>query len=78
MKYRREIIGYVTTVIRKGFDKREASGWIARKAKQEIGAKDRARFIEIIETELGSLHEGNIARYRLLPEEFISWKKSWR
>ncbi len=78
VKYRREIIGYVTTVIRKGFDKREAAGWIARKAKQEIGAKDRARFIEIIETELGSLHEGNIARYRLLLEEFISWKKSWR
>jgi hypothetical protein len=78
VRYRREIIDYVTTVIREGFDKREAAGWIARKAKQEIGANDRARFIEIVETELGSLHEGNIARYRLLPEEFISWKESWR
>ncbi len=78
MKYRREIIDYVTTVIHEGFDKKEAAGWIARKAKQEIGADDRARFIEIVETELGSLHEGNIARYRLLPEEFRSWKDNWR
>lgn len=78
MNYRREIIEYVTTVIYEGFDKKEAAGWIARKAKQEISADDRARFIEIVETELGSLHEGNIARYRLLPEEFMSWKDNWR
>lgn len=78
MKYRKEITDYVTTVIREGFDKREATGWIAQKSKQEIRAEDRPRFIEIIETELGSLHEGNIARYRLRPAEFTSWKKSWR
>ena len=78
MRYRREIIDYVATVIREGFDKKEAAGWIARKAKQEIGADDRARFIEIVETELVSLHEGNIVRYRLLPKEFMSWKDNWR
>lgn len=78
MKYRREIIDYVATVIHKGFDKKEAAGWIARKAKEEISAGDRARFIEIVETELGSLHEGNIARYRLRPEKFMSWKDNWR
>lgn len=37
-----------------------------------------ARFIEIVETELGSLPEGNIARYRVLPEELMSWKENWR
>lgn len=78
VKYRKVIVEYVTTVVREGFDKGEAAGWIARKAKQGIGAADRARFIEIVETELGSLHEGNIARYRLQQAEFISWKESWR
>lgn len=78
VKYRKEIVEYVTTVIREGFDKREAVEWIVRKAKHEIGADDRARFIEIVETELGSLHEGNIARYRLQQAEFIAWKESWR
>lgn len=48
MKYRNEIIDYVTTVIREGFDKREATGWIAQKSKQEIRSEDRPRFIEII------------------------------
>jgi hypothetical protein len=78
IKYRKEIMDYVATVIHECFDKKEATGWIALKAKQEISADERARFIEIVETELGSLHEGNIARYRLLPEEFMSWKENWR
>lgn len=77
VKYRREIRDHVTTVVREGFDKREAANWLAQKAKQEIRADDCARFIEIVETELGGLHEGNIARYSLLPEEFISWKENW-
>ena len=37
---------------------------------ESILAEHRARFIEVIETELSSLHEGNIARYRLRPSEF--------
>jgi hypothetical protein len=77
VKYKKEIADYVTTVVREGFDKKAAAGWIAQKAKQEIDDHDRARFIEIVETELGSLHEGNIARYRLLPADFMSWKENW-
>lgn len=75
VKYRNQITEFVTTVVG-GVDKRDAANWIAGKAGKEIEAV--ARFIEIVETELGSLHEGNIARYRLLPAEFSSWKKGWR
>lgn len=78
VKYRTKITEFVTTVVRERFDKKQAAGWIAGKAGKEIEAVDRARFIEIIETELGSLHEGNIARYRLRPAEFSSWKEGWR
>jgi hypothetical protein len=78
VKYRKEIIDFVTSIIRGGFDKRQAAEWIAKKSKQVINTKDRARFIEIVETELGSLHEGNIARYRLRPAEFSAWKTDWR
>ena len=49
---------------------REAIRWIAREAGENIPEEDRARFIEVVETELSSLHEGNIARYRLRPSEF--------
>lgn len=30
----------------------------------------RARFVELVETEIMSLHEGNIARYKLRPTEY--------
>jgi hypothetical protein len=33
---------------------------------------------EIVERELLSLHEGNIARYQLRPMEYENWKKSWQ
>ena len=34
--------------------------------------------LEVVETELISLHEGNIARYRLRPSEFEAWYKNWK
>jgi len=37
---------------------------------------DRSRFIEIVETELMSLNEGNIARYRSKLSEFGEWKNN--
>ena len=50
----------------------------ATKAAEKIAKQDRARFVEVVETELLSLHEGNIARYRLRPGEFVDWKKHWK
>ena len=75
-KYRAHIKKFVAKVVLDCLDKRAAVGWIARKA-GPLPADDRDRFIEIIETELGSLHEGNIARYHLRTAEFKNWKQSW-
>jgi len=30
----------------------------------------------VVETELMSLHDGNIARYRLRPSEYQAWRKT--
>jgi len=78
LRYREEIRAFVAGVVRGHMDKRAAVSWIARKAADEVPTDDRNRFIEVIETELGSLHEGNIARYRLRPTEFITWSQTWR
>ncbi len=43
-----------------------------------IWRNSRNRFIEVVETELSSLHEGNIARYRLRPNVFANWRENWR
>ena len=34
--------------------------------------------MEVVETEIMGLHEGNVARFRLTPREFDVWKKTWR
>ena len=46
-------------------------------ADRHIPDADRKRFITIVETELMSMHEGNIARYRLRPSEFEHWNSGW-
>jgi hypothetical protein len=47
-------------------------------ARQRVKQEDVMRFIEIAETELMSLHEGNIARYRLRPSEYTAWREIWK
>jgi len=78
LKYRTQISEYVTGVVCNDMGKQKAVNWIAEKVKVDIAADDRPRFIEVVETELGNLHEGNIARYRLRPAEFSSWQEGWK
>ena len=49
-----------------------------RRAAEQVSPADRARFVEVVETELMGLHEGNIARYRLPPAEYQTWRQGWR
>lgn len=77
MKYRAQIGEVVARVVRDRMDKRAATQWIQRHATSAIPGADRARFVELAETELTSLHEGNIARYRLRPSEFAGWQQAW-
>jgi len=36
------------------------------------------RLMEVVNSELASLHDGNIARYRIRPSEFEAWKPHWK
>lgn len=45
---------------------------------RDIPIADRSRVIEIVETELMCLHDGNFARYRLRPSEFSAWQVEWK
>jgi len=78
LRHRARIGEFVREVVTRGMDKGQAAGWIAGEAVGKIAERDRARLIEVVETELSSLHDGNIARYRLRPVEFSEWKRSWR
>ncbi len=78
IQYRVLISETVSAVVRARMDKVRAIAWIQQRAHEKIPATDQARFIEVVETQLMSLHEGNIARYRLRPSEFGAWQTEWK
>jgi hypothetical protein len=59
-------------------DKKTAPVFIRQRAAASIPQEDQARFVEVVETELMSLHEGNIARYHLQPSQYQAWRETWR
>ena len=75
----RAIIGrFVREVVQNRMSKQTASHWIAQETLKSIPESDHKQFIGVVEIELESLHSGNIARYRLRPSEFESWKAAWK
>lgn len=77
LKYR-DIIGKtVTEVVRSRMNKTAANSYIEQQATGKLPAADQARFKEVAATELLTLHEGNIARYRLRPSEYEDWLEQW-
>ncbi len=77
LRHRAVIGSLVREVVQGGMDKRSAARWISDKSADSIPQAERAKLIEVVETELGCLHAGNIARYRLRPSEFDGWIKGW-
>lgn len=76
LRYRASIAGVVGEVVRGGMDKAAASSLIRKASLEKVAPEDRTRFLEVIETELMALHEGNIARYRIRPSEYEVWRKT--
>jgi hypothetical protein len=76
VQYREQIKTLVTTVVTEGMTQEAAGKFIETNATR-LPEIDRARFVEVVETELLSLHPGNIARYRIRPSEFTTWQDKW-
>ncbi|MES2199643.1 MAG: Fic family protein [Chlamydiota bacterium] len=76
LRYRNDIFEMVSRVVKERMDKKSAIVSIKETATQKIPPKDQLKFIETVEKELRSLHEGNIARYKLRPSEYIAWSDS--
>jgi hypothetical protein len=76
VRYRDDIRVLVSLVVTNAESKAEANKEIPTYATR-IPANDRAKFMEVVETELLGLHEGNFARYKIRPSEFAAWKAVW-
>ena len=78
LRYRVLIAEVVAAMVRAGMDRKGAAARVRQCAFEQVPPVDQPRFVEVVETEIMSLHEGNIARYRLRPAEFRAWRESWR
>jgi Fic family protein len=78
IRYRALIAEVVAEVVRARMNKAHAIALVRHCAEAQLPDEDRNRFIEVTETQLMSLHEGNIARYRLRPSELMAWLETWK
>ena len=78
LKYRQLVIDAVGEVVRGRMGKSATIPFVQRYAQDRVPEQDRARLVEVIETQLLSLHEGSIARYRLRPSQYQAWKAAWQ
>ena len=77
LRHRTLIAETIRSVVSGGMDRRAAKAHIRRQAMEAVPAAEGSRFVELVETDLLNLHEGNIARARLSPQEFEAWKLGW-
>lgn len=76
LQYRDSIRSVIQEIVYKALPYAASSMLIISKSSL-IPVADQTHFIEIVEKELLSLHEGNIARYHLELPAFLKWRSSW-
>jgi hypothetical protein len=76
LKYREQIRTMIAVIVSGALSPKQAKAEIKNNA-ADLPEIDRDKFIETVETELLSLHDGNFARYRIKPSEFAAWKIAW-
>jgi hypothetical protein len=75
----RSVIGRaVRDVVLGRLNRQAAQRALKAVATSEIPPSDKPHFMEVVHSELASLHDGNIARYRIRPSEFEAWRPHWK
>lgn len=76
LKYRSEIHEIIRTLILEKVSGTQVVARIQNLLEAKVPASDADELFKLIETEILSLHEGNIARFKVRPGEFQEWKKA--
>jgi hypothetical protein len=77
LRYREQMRTLIMHIVSAPLMRKEATDKI-KEAALYLPEPDQSRFIEAVETELLSLHEGNFARYRITPSQFRKWEEAWQ
>lgn len=78
LRHRQRIAESVREIVTGRMDKQATTNYLRTRASVDLSPDERDRFVEVVETEVMSLHEGNVARFRVRPSEYRSWKDTWR
>ena len=78
LRHRDNIRQLVADVVLGRSERPAAHAYIQKWTGRNIAAYAKEQFVEVVEDELLSLHEGNFARYRIRPSEFEAWRKVWK
>lgn len=78
LRFKEQLFEVVHQVLKQAMNKSDAIRFIQTYSEHHIQHQSKARFIEAVEAELLSLHEGNFARYKVRPSEFYRWYEGWR
>jgi Fic family protein len=74
MKFRKELFELVNAVVQKNLQAADLVSFVSSWSQKNIPPNYAEQFSLLAERELASLHEGNIAIYKLPTESFIRWK----
>lgn len=77
LRYRNALRVIIRNIVSGQMDRKAARAQLVATARDTIPADDQDQFIEVVETELLGLHEGNFARYQVRPTEFAAWQAVW-
>ena len=78
LRHRVVIAETIRTIVARRMDRNAAVAYIRRRATEAFPEEERSRFIELAETDLMNLHDGNLARARLSPAQYLAWRAGWR
>jgi Fic family protein len=76
LKYRDIIKALIAEIITERHSKEEAIIMIKARSLR-LPQAEQDKFVQTVENELISLHEGHFARYFVTPSQFRNWQKSW-
>lgn len=77
IRYRNLIRQAILQLVQQKVARTVADQTIQNFSKSHIPLADQNRFVDIVVTEMRSLHEGNFARFRIRPSEFFEWREIW-
>jgi len=77
VKYRSLIYATVSHIVATSLNKTQAIEHIRQQTCASVASDDQDRFIEVVETQLMTLHAGNMARFGIKPAAFAQWQSVW-